>query len=110
MALMQKLMTLVEVEEARAIMREDDDALMIAIAFAVRLDIMTFGVTFDFVLSFIVLIQLRLEHFDRFDFCIHILRYRAPDHGDFQRKTYDSLLPYHIVMTLSTRYLLFRLF
>jgi hypothetical protein len=44
MVLMQKLMTLVEVEEARAIMREDDDAVMIAIAFAVRLDIMTFGV------------------------------------------------------------------
>jgi len=48
MALMQKLMTLVEVEEARAIMREDDDAVMIAIAFAVRLGIMTFGVHISF--------------------------------------------------------------
>jgi hypothetical protein len=52
MVLMQKLMTLVEVEEARAIMREDDDAVMIAIAFAVRLDIMTFGVRICFRFEF----------------------------------------------------------
>jgi hypothetical protein len=33
-------------------MREDDDAVMIAIAFAVRLDIMTFGVRIWFRFEF----------------------------------------------------------